>query len=143
MIEHYLDIKSIDPIYWGKCGWIFLNSIALTFKPELKDKYKLFIEQLPFILPCRTCGSNLIKNINDLDNALLSKENFLYWLLKIRNDIYLEQNKNTKTLKDNLNEIFTSNYSYSTNIHTVVIILSLLFLLITLIIVFKKIKNKN
>ena len=35
--ELYKSVDSIKPIYWGKCGWIFLNSIALTYKKELKE----------------------------------------------------------------------------------------------------------
>jgi hypothetical protein len=138
MLDQYLDIKSIDPVYWGKCGWIFLNSIALTYKPELKDKYKLFIEQLPYILPCRTCGANLSKNIPDLDNALLSKENFLNWLLKIRNEIYVEQNRPIKTLKDNFGEIFAIKYLYTAEVHTVMITVVSVVLLLVLIFIFKK-----
>ena len=138
MIDQYLDIKSIDPEYWGKCGWIFLNSIALTYKPELKDKYKLFIEQLPYILPCRTCGSNLFKNLSGLNDALDTKENFLNWLLKIRNDIYIEQNRPTKTLKDNFNEIFSVKYLYTNELHTVIITVLSCVVLLVLILLFKK-----
>jgi hypothetical protein len=138
MLDQYLDIKSIDPEYWGKCGWIFLNSIALTYKPELKDKYKLFIEQLPYILPCKTCGANLFKNMSELDNALETKENFLNWLLKIRNEIYIEQGRPTKTLKDNLNEIFSVKYLYTTEFHTILITVLSSVVLITLILLFKK-----
>ena len=43
MIDKFFEIKSINPEYWGKSGWIFLNSIALTYKPEYKEKYKLFM----------------------------------------------------------------------------------------------------
>jgi hypothetical protein len=138
MLDQYLDIKSIDPIYWGKCGWIFLNSIALTYKPELKNKYKLFIEQLPYILPCRTCGSNLSKNISELDSALTSKQNFLNWLLKIRNEIYIEQQRSTKTLKDNYNEIFAIKYLYTTEVHTIIITIVSIILLFLLVFMFKK-----
>ena len=137
MIDQYLDIKSIDPAYWGKCGWIFINSIALTYKPEYKEKYKLFIQQLPYILPCRTCGINLTKKMNQLDSALESKELLLEWLLKIRNDIYIEQDRQTKTLKDNINEIFSIKYSYTTELHTL-IITTLSIILLILIFLFKK-----
>ena len=140
MFDQYLDIKSIDPEYWGKCGWIFLNSIALTFKPELKEKYKLFIEQLPYILPCKTCGSNMFKNMSELNNALESKENFLNWLLKIRNDIYIEHGRPTKTIKDNFNEIFSVKYLYTTELHTVVITAVSLIVLLILIFLFKQTK---
>ena len=138
MIDQYLDIKSIDPTYWGKCGWIFLNSIALTYKPEYKDKYKIFIQQLPYILPCRSCGANLFANIENLDDALSSKEQFLTWLLKIRNDIYKEQDRDTKTLKDNINEIFSIKYSYTSELHTVLITILSVILLLILIFLFKK-----
>ena len=138
MIDQYLDIKSIDPVYWGKCGWIFLNSMALTYKPEYKDKYKIFIQQLPYILPCRTCGANLINNIDNIDEALESKENFLTWLLKIRNDIYKEQERPTKTLKDNINEIFSIKYTYTSELHTFFITILSVIVLLILIFLFKK-----
>jgi hypothetical protein len=140
MIDQYLDIKSIDPLYWGKCGWIFLNSIALTYNPEFKDKYKIFIEQLPHVLPCLSCGANLKKNMEQvqLDNALISKESFLLWLLKIRNDIYTEHNRPNKTLLDNINEIFAIKYFYTTENHIYIITCVLVILLILLMYVFKK-----
>ena len=138
MIDHYLDIKSIDPEYWGKCGWIFLNSIALTYKPENKNNYKLFIEQLPYILPCSTCGTNLLKNLPEINDALETKEKFLVWLLKIRNEIYIEQQRPIKTLKENFNEIFSVKYVYTNELHTVLITVVLFALLLILIVVYKK-----
>ena len=87
MLDKYFEIKSIDPIYWGKHGWIFLNSIALTYNPNNKEHYKNFILQLPYILPCKSCGENLKNNLCSLDYALNSKENFLNWLISIRNEI--------------------------------------------------------
>ena len=138
MIDQYLDIKSIDPAYWGKCGWIFINSIALTYKPELKARYKLFIQQLPYILPCRTCGANLINDMDQLDVVLESKESLLEWLLKIRNSIYTEHDRPTKTLKDNINEIFSVKYSYTTELHTVIITILSAVILLILIFLFKR-----
>jgi hypothetical protein len=138
MIDQYLDIKSIDPVYWGKCGWIFLNSIALTYKPEYKDKYKIFIQQLPYILPCRTCGANLINDMDQLDEALETKESFLTWLLKIRNEIYKEQDRPTKTLKDNISEIFSVKYLYTSELHTAFITILSVVVLLILIFLFKK-----
>lgn len=141
MIDRYLDIKSIDPNLWGKSGWIFLNSIALTYKPEHKEKYKLFLGQLPWILPCKTCGSNLVKNLDSIDKALEDKEKFLLWLLKIRNDIYEEQNRPTTTITNNINEIFLTKYSYSTQFYTIVMTTISIILLISLIFTFKIINH--
>ncbi len=141
MLDNYLDIQSIDPQYWGRSGWIFLNSIALTYKPEYKEKYRVFMEQLPYILPCKTCGSNMLKNMSGLDEALDSKEKLLNWLLKIRNEIYEENQrfKDKKTLKKNFDEIF-----YKRCDSTMYIYLSLLILaFVLLIFVYKFVKNES
>lgn len=131
MIDNYLDIKSIDPLYWGKSGWIFLNSIALTYNPEYKDKYKIFIEQLPFILPCKTCGSNLIKNMNLLTDALESKEKFIKWLIEVRNQIYDENMipQYKKTINETFDEIFYKN-DYNIYIYVSLLVLLLIFLIV-------------
>ena len=36
------EIKQINPKYWGKSSWIFLNSLGLTYYPEKKKNYKIF-----------------------------------------------------------------------------------------------------
>jgi hypothetical protein len=141
MIDNYLNIQSIDPQYWGRSGWIFLNSIALTYKPEFKENYRLFIEQLPYILPCKTCGSNLIKNLPELDEALISKENLLNWLLKIRNEIYDEnqRSKDKKTLNQNFDEIFFKRCDNTMYMYLSILILVLIFLFV----LYKFIKSKE
>lgn len=141
MIDNYLDIQSIDPMYWGRSGWIFLNSIALTYKPEYKDKYKLFIQQLPYLLPCKTCGSNLFKNIPELDIALESKENFLNWLLRIRNEIYEDNQRynDKRTLKNNLDEIFLKRCDNTMYIYLIILVLVFIFL----IMIYKFIKKNH
>jgi hypothetical protein len=141
MIDKFLEIKSIDPEYWGKSGWIFLNSIALTYNPIYKENYRQFILQLPYILPCISCGVNLKKNINSLDIALESKENLIDWFIKIRNEIY-KDNKlywKEKNLKDTFNEIFYS-HSNSINIYWYILfsIIILIFLIYLLNIEIKK-----
>ncbi len=139
MIDNYLEIKSIDPNYWGKSGWIFLNSMALTYKPEYKDKYRIFIEQLPWILPCRTCGENLKKNLVTLDDALDTKEKFIKWLIDVRNDIYDEnlRPQSKKNMKETFDEIFYRNCDYSIYIYLCILVISF----IILIVIFKNISN--
>ncbi len=137
MIDNFLEIKSIDPEYWGKSGWIFLNSIALTYEPVNKEHYKRFIMELPFILPCKSCGENLRKNVSSLDFALESKENLIQWLINIRNDIYNDNNLawKHKNFKNTFDEIFYS-YSNKVNIYwwiffCVLILILLIYLLKT------------
>lgn len=112
-MDNYLETDSLDPRYWGNCGWIFINSIALTYKPIHREKYKLFFSQLPYILPCITCGKNMELDINNLDFALESKEKLLTWLLNIRNKIYIDQKHlfKIKNLAESINEIFHPNQS--------------------------------
>jgi hypothetical protein len=106
LTEPYKSIDSINPKHWGRSGWTFLNSIALTYKPEYKENYKLFFSQLQYILPCYECGLDIKNSMHLLDDALKSKESLLLWLLKIRNNIYIKQNRPTKTLIENFNEIY-------------------------------------
>jgi hypothetical protein len=114
MLDNYFEIKSIDPRYWGKHGWVFLNSIALTYNPIFKDNYKKFIEQLPYVLPCESCGVKLKSNMYNLDDALNSKENLLDWLINVRNEIYDDIGipNNKKNIKSTVDEIF---YKHSNN----------------------------
>lgn len=136
-----MDINNIEPKYWGKNGWIFLNCIALTYKPEYKDKYKVFIEQLPYILPCKTCGDNMKNNLNSLDKALNSKQDFINWLINIRNEIYLDNKEsfgdNVKqvSLSDSLNEIYTKDNS---NMYLMIIISFIIIVLLIVLLIYYK-----
>lgn len=132
MIDKFLNINSIDPNYWGKSGWIFLNSMALTYKPEHKESYKEFILKLPIVLPCNSCGENLKKKINSIDEALLSKENLINWFIEIRNEIYKNNNEcwKQKNFKDTIDEIF---YLHSSSFNIYLYIFFLLLLLILLL----------
>ncbi len=138
MLENYYEISSIDPIYWGKCGWIFLNSIALTYKIELKEKYKQFILMLPYVLPCKSCGLHLKNNLDTLDKALENKESLLNWLLSIRNNIANEQKRKTNTLIENFDEIFNRNSNYKIYFY-----IAFLILLIIIYFIYYYVKHNN
>jgi hypothetical protein len=141
MIDNFLEIKSIDPEYWGKSGWIFLNSIALTYDPSNKEHYRQFILQLPYILPCKTCGDNLKKNMDNLDEALESKENLILWLINLRNEIYITNH--TKWKQKNFNSTFDEIfYTYSTKVNMYWWIFFCVFVLIMLIYLLRTEKNK-
>ena len=142
MIDNFLEIKSIDPSQWGKSGWIFLNSIALTYKPENKEKYKVFFEQLPYILPCRTCGENLFKNMSSLNDALENKEKLIKWLIDLRNAIYEDNGRTAdkKTLKENFDEIF---YKPNHNSYIFIFLSSLVLVILIIILYYISNKSKN
>ena len=142
MIDNYLEINSINPTLWGKSGWIFLNSIALTYKPEYKNIYKTFFLTLPIVLPCNSCGVNLRKNCKELDIALESKSNLLNWLLKIRNAIYEDNGRTAdkKTLKENFDEIF---YKPNHNSYIFIFLSSLVLVILIIILYYISNKSKN
>jgi hypothetical protein len=140
-MDEYKDIITIDPKYWGKCGWIFLNSIALTYDDSLKEKYKQFILTLPYILPCKKCGYHLKESMNkikNIDSILNNKETFINWLLEIRNNICKDQNKDTKTIDYCLNEIFNKKEEYENNEIKYFIIILIILIIIYFIYFFYK-----
>lgn len=141
----YKDITTIDPKYWGRCGWVFLNSIALTYDDSLKQKYKEFITTLPYILPCKKCGYHLKESINkikNIDTILNNKETFVNWLLEVRNNICKDQNKETKNINDCLNEIFIKKEIFNKNedneIKYFIVILVILIIIYFIYFFFKK-----
>lgn len=138
MNDKFLEINSIDPEYWGKSGWIFLNSIALTYNPIHKEQYRQFILQLPYILPCKSCGENLNKNIHTLDDALETKEKLILWLIDVRNVIYKDNHMDwkQKNFKETIDEIF---YSYSTKVNIYWWVFFYLLVLLMLIYLLKNI----
>lgn len=136
LIEPYKSVNSINPMYWGNCGWRFLNSIALTYKPEFKENYRLFFSQLQYILPCSVCGLDIKNSMHSLDDALKSKESLLLWLLKIRNNIYIKQNRPTKTLIETFDEIYRID-----NTKTIIQIILYVCVLLFIVFIFYYMRN--
>ena len=70
-----------------------------------------------------------------------TKESFLNWLLKIRNDIYIEQKRPTKTIADNITEIFSIKYLYTNDMHAYLMTIISLIIVILLIVIFYSLKK--
>jgi hypothetical protein len=132
-VEQYLNIRGIDPRVWGNSGWKFLNSIALVYNEKKKENYKKFFMSLPYVLPCDDCGENLKNEIKNLDEALKNNKSLLKWLLKIRNNISVDNGKEKITMKDAILEIFNQNnsqfYQYVWIFIMVLILVLLIFIL--------------
>ena len=135
-------INSINPQLWGKSGWNFLFSVALTYKPEFKYFYKNLFVSLGVCLPCTTCAINYREHLPELDAALDNKMALLNWLQKIRNSTYIRNGVNiNKTLKNSIGDIF---YENNTNYYNyITIIISIIILIILIIISYYITKNKN
>ena len=141
MVYDYYDgdnLNSINGKYWGQSGWIFLNSIALTYDGN-KEEYFKFFNQLQYILPCKICREHYKKNILTLNNDVLqNKDTLLNWLIGIRNSIYVEQKRPLITKEETINEIF-GNYNY--NYFKYCKIFFLIILVIFVILFFIYLKN--
>ena len=111
----FKDINQINPKYWGKSFWIFLNSLGLVYTPEKKHDYKIFFEKLGNLLPCDLCCKHYNLFLTKLDDALESKDKLIDWLLTIRNDINLKSNKKILDRGDIFTEIYFLNQNNCLN----------------------------
>jgi hypothetical protein len=141
MVYEYYDVdnfNSIDGKYWGKHGWIFLNSIALTYNSDNKEEYLKFFNQLQYILPCEKCREHYKKNILTLNNFVLQdKDTLLKWLMDIRNSINIENNRPIITREETINEIFEKNdYNYF-KFYKILFLITLIMFLILLFLYLK------
>jgi len=75
---------------WGPGLWFFLHTISFNYpnKPtaEQKKRYKDFILQLKYILPCRYCRENLKKNLKALplrEKDLKNRASFSRWVYNL------------------------------------------------------------
>jgi hypothetical protein len=129
------NITSIDPMDWGKSGWIFLFSIALTYDINKREIYENFFISLKDVLPCYGCRVNYNKKLMNINrNVFNSKENLLKWLLNIRNSIAKDNGVKLMTLEDVLKEI---NYSNNENKYLLYYILIIIVIIVVIIKIYK------
>lgn len=146
-LQQYFNIEGINPKVWGKCGWKFLGAVALVYNPNKnptqRECYKSFFSSLRCVLPCNECGENLEKELTGLNEALEDNKSLLKWLLKIRNNILIEQGKNKITLKEMILEIFSENNSTLYQWIWICVLIAVLILLIYLLKFYSDKKNKK
>lgn len=131
------NITSLNPLYWGKSGWIFLFSIALTYDINKREIYEKFFVSLKDVLPCYGCRVNYNKKLIDMNkNVFNSKENLLNWLLNIRNSIAKDNGVRLMTLEDVLTEI-----NFRDNKNNYLLYYVLIIIIIIIIVIIKIYKN--
>ena len=102
----------------------------------------IFIQQLPYVLPCKKCGINLLRNLHNLDDALESKHKLCAWFINIRNDIDIDNNNfHNIDITYSINELFNINNHLSSSI--CYIIISFLIIIILFLLYNDKKKWKN
>ena len=77
----------MDTRLWGPPAWILLHTLAYHYKPELKSEYKIFFNNLKYVLPCIYCRVSFTEYTEALpiDSYLKSRDDIFKWLYEIHN----------------------------------------------------------
>jgi len=119
---------------WGNKAWYFLHTVALAYpnNPTQKEKedYKLFYNNLQYILPCEICRKNFKQNIIDspIDKHLTDSISLFNWTVDIHNMVNKELNK-TQITYDVAYNIYSNNGTSFTKKNIIIYGIGIIFLL--------------
>jgi hypothetical protein len=89
----------MEPTIFGPYVWAAIHLICLG-APKSGDKkmYHTFFNQLPYILPCASCGKHLIENMSaiPIENA----DDLFKWSVDLHNRVNLQLSKPQITFED-------------------------------------------
>ena len=78
--------KVTSPKLWGPPLWDILHYITFRYCPsESKKVERLFLYDLPNLMPCRSCRNHYKRYCRDNPIKLASRESLSRWLIKIHN----------------------------------------------------------
>jgi hypothetical protein len=87
----------LSPQVWGKAGWNFIHSVALSYptKPTKEDKenYLSFLKSLQYVLPCPTCANNFKDKLEKNPPNLENRKSLFKWTVDAHNEVNKEHNK--------------------------------------------------
>jgi hypothetical protein len=100
---------------WGPHMWFTLHTISFNYPlyptNEEKKHYTSFIESLKYVIPCGTCKKNFKRTLKHLPLQLNSRQEFVYWLIDIHNEVnsltgkkIMDRNKVIKLYEKKLNK---------------------------------------
>lgn len=142
------------PQYWGPPGWIFLQSIAMTYpeNPTAQDKqnYQLYFSLLQNVLPCDKCRINCANHLKShpLDDKVMSSRlNLVMWLIDVHNEVNKLNNKPIVDYATAINNIIkehdqvmhgvsTNNHNYLSSSSSYISITVLSFIVLIMVIIF-------
>ncbi len=79
----------MDTRFWGPPAWKLLHSIAASYDATqvMRRNMELFLEVLPYVLPCKFCRASLTEHYARLPfkDALSSRQSLERWMYKIHN----------------------------------------------------------
>jgi len=138
----------MKPEIWGKYGWCFFHLVTFGYpdNPTKKDKerYRIYITYLKYVLPCDMCKNNLKKHLKKYpltNNALLSKSNLIKWGIDMHNIVNYYTGKSMLSYNDAMNElnkiINPPVYHNNNNTSTITFIIFILIILFVLWAIFQ------
>ena len=135
----------MDPLIWGPSAWLFIHSITLSYpeKPsvEYQTNMKNFIHSLSYLLPCEECKYNYSKKLKKLNinNIVKNKSDLIKMFINIHNEVNIQTNKKIFIQNEAINEI-TKQYKKKKDANqcTTVLCVSMIFFVITIILMNKK-----
>jgi len=88
--KHFQSGDGMVTSVWGPPLWHYLHTMSFNYpvKPTASDKkhYKNFMLNLQYVLPCRYCRENLMKNYKVIPLTaadMKSRETFSRWVFKL------------------------------------------------------------
>ncbi len=91
---------------WGPSAWNFLHCITMEYpfhpSDEEKENYKIFFNQLKYVLPCQECKEHFktITKKYPIDKHLNSQKSLFKYIFKIHNLVSKKLNKKTYSFKE-------------------------------------------
>lgn len=96
---------------WGPGLWHFLHTMSFNYpvkpRPIDKKKYKSFIINLKYTLPCKYCRINLVKNLKHLpllDKHMKNRYTFSKYVYELHEHINTMLNKTSNLSYDDVRE---------------------------------------
>ncbi len=96
----------IEPNVFGPSLWASIHYICLgapeTLDVRQKLSYKMFFEQLPYVIPCYNCGLHLESNLKKtpIDQFLTGSEDLFKWSVDLHNVVNTQLGKPLMNYED-------------------------------------------
>lgn len=100
----------MSDLHWGNYFWYLFHILSYTYLPSEKNRYIEILKNNVDLLPCPMCIEHYKKMLSkfDLDNNLKSKDDFVYLLNDMHNQVNKRLNKKIYSI-DEANKIFLKN----------------------------------
>jgi len=113
--EDYNSDYGFSTFIWGPCAWFFLHTISFNYPvnptKEEKKHYMAFLKSLQYVLPCKSCRENYIKNIKVKETKLTmavmkDRETLSRWLCKLHNKINCQLDKKIELKYEDVRDFY-------------------------------------